>query len=48
MQVDEKDIENLFVNTVLGKKIKKKHIFEKTPFHVSLHENKLNKFQAKN
>jgi hypothetical protein len=34
MQIDEKDIENLFVNMALEKKLKKKHIFEKTPFHV--------------
>lgn len=43
MKIDEKDIKNLFVNMVLEKKIKKNTYLEKTPFHVPLLKNKLNK-----
>jgi hypothetical protein len=48
MQIDEKDIANLFVNMVLEKKkLKKNTYLKKHLFHVSLLENKLKKFQAK-
>ncbi len=47
MQISE-HIENLLMNTlVLGKKTFKKHRFGKTPFHVFLLGNGLNKFWAK-
>lgn len=37
MQIGEKGIENLFIlNMVLEKKKKKKHRFEKIPFHACL------------
>jgi hypothetical protein len=36
MQIARENIENLFVNMVLGKKTFKRHKFKKTHFHVSL------------
>jgi len=36
MQIARENIENLFVNMVLGKKTSKRNKFKETHFHVSL------------